>query len=343
MSNEFGTANIDWLNLGFNYLEVPFRFHARYKDGQWSQGELTEDKTFSISEGATALNYGQQVFEGMKARATAKGDAVLFRPEANAERMQRSARRLSMIPVPKALFIEGVKAVTKANAAFVPPYTAGEAAFYLRPLLIGIGDNLGLQPAKEYLFIVYGCPVGSYFTSDSRSIRLTTCAHDRAATRGTGHIKAGGNYASSLLDRFQAKDAGFDEVLYLDSATRQFIDEAGSANIFAIKDKTLIIPQSSSILPSITRLSLVELAEDSGFEVINRPVRLDEIDDFDELGCCGTAVTIASVSHVRADDKIFSFPTHIGPHSEHLYRVLTAIQTDSHEAPSLFKNWISYI
>ncbi len=338
-----GTANLPWKDLGFSYVKTPYRFQAHYKNGAWSTGELVEDNTITISEGATALNYSQEAFEGLKARATADGRVAIFRPHANAERLTRSALRLAMQAVPHDLFLRAVTEVVRANAAFVPPYDGSGASFYLRPLLLGIGDKLGLQAAEEYLFRVYASPVGPYFSGNKRTIRLITCDNDRAATRGIGHIKAGGNYAGTLLDRAKAKAAGYDDLLFLDSATRTYIDEVGSANFFAIKGNTLISAASPSILPSITRLSLLEVAPHLGLNVEERPIKLSEIADFDEVGCCGTAVVVAAISEINTPQRVYTFADEVGPQTQKIYNALHAIQCHTTEALPAFASWLSFV
>ncbi|MFZ2802281.1 MAG: branched-chain amino acid aminotransferase, partial [Lactococcus chungangensis] len=250
------TINIDWENLGFEYMNLPYRFIAHFKDGQWDAGSLTEDATLHLSESSPALHYGQQAFEGLKAYRTKSGEIQLFRPDQNAERLQRTAQRLLMPQVPTELFINAAKAVVKANHAYVPPYESG-GSLYLRPLLIGVGDVIGVQRAKEYIFTVFAMPVGNYFKGGLAPTKfIISRDFDRAAPHGTGAAKVGGNYAASLLPGQEAHDAGYSDVIYLDPSTHTKIEEVGSANFFGItKDNEFVTPLSPSILPSITKYS----------------------------------------------------------------------------------------
>ena len=336
--SDFGTAHIDWQTLGFDFVATPFRFRAHWSKGSWSDGELCADSQFAISESATALNYGQQAFEGLKAFSLQNGGVAVFRPEENAKRLQRSADRLVMPQVPTDLFLQAVKDVVLSNAAYLPPHGTG-ASFYLRPLLLGVGNNLGLHPAKEYLFTVFGCPVGAYFASSDQTVKLMTTDIHRAAPKGIGHVKAGGNYASTLMAKCRAQAAGFDEVLYLDAATDSMIEEAGAANFFAIKGNRFITPQSASILPSVTRISLLELAAHIGMEVEERPIPITELDSFDEVGCCGTAVHVAGISVIQTEHKRYQFDEYAGSVTQRLHELLHAIQLDDASAPALFSHW----
>ena len=341
--SEIGKANLKWDALGFSYTKTPFRFHATFKDGHWSTGELLEENSLSISEGSTALNYGQGAFEGLKAFATEDGRVALFRPDMNARRLAQSAERLIMPVVPEELFLRAAKEVVKANLAFVPPFGSG-ASLYLRPLLIGVGDNLGIQPANEYQFVVFCSPTGPYFNAKKTSVKLVIFdEYDRAATHGIGHIKASANYAATLQAKLKAKSLGYDEVLYLDSSEHRYIDETGASNFFVIRDDLLVTPKSSSILESITRLSLVDIAKHLGITVEHRALPLEEIKAFDEAGCCGTAAVIAPVSSIQHNQEKYEFK--IG-HDTTYYKLgqhLTAIQQNRKDQIKAFSDWQFFI
>ncbi len=278
-------SEIDWSALGFDYLDLPYRYIAHYKDGQWDQGELTEDSTLHISEGSTALHYGQADFEGLKAYRTKDGEIQLFRPDQNAKRMQRSCARLLMPALSEAQFLSALKSVVKANADYVPPYGTG-GTLYLRPLMIGVGGNIGVHPAQEYIFTVFAMPVGAYYKGGVTPTNFTTSYYDRAAPHGTGQNKVGGNYGGSLLPGDEAHKAGFSDVIYLDPATHTKIEEAGSANFFGItKDNEFVTPKSDSILPSITKFSLLYLAEHNlGLKPIEATFTLTNLTDSPKLG-----------------------------------------------------------
>lgn len=335
------TVNIDWENLGFSYQKLPFRYVSYYKDGKWDEGTLSEDATLHISEASPSLHYGQQAFEGLKAYRTKDGKIQLFRPDQNAERLQRTADRLLMPQVPTDKFVEAAKAVVKANADYVPPYGSG-ASLYLRPLLIGVGDIIGVQPAEEYLFTIFAMPVGSYFKGGLAPTNfLIQDDYDRAAPNGTGAAKVGGNYAASLLPGKFAKSAGFSDVIYLDPATHTKIEEVGSANFFGITaDNEFITPLSPSILPSITKYSLLYLAKNRfGMKTIEGDVFIDDLDKFIEAGACGTAAVISPIGGVQHGDKfhVFYSETEVGPVTKKLYDELTGIQFGDVEAPD---GWI---
>ncbi|BCP63977.1 TPA: branched-chain amino acid aminotransferase [Streptococcus suis] len=335
------TVTIDWENLGFSYMKLPYRFIAYYKDGHWNNGELTEDAELHISESSPALHYGQQAFEGLKAYRTKEGKLQLFRPDQNAERLQRTADRLLMPQVPTELFIEACKQVVKANADYVPPYGTG-GTLYLRPLLIGVGDIIGVKPADEYIFTVFAMPVGNYFKGGLAPTNfLIQDEYDRAAPNGTGAAKVGGNYAASLLPGKYAKNQGFSDVIYLDPATHTKIEEVGSANFFGITaENEFVTPVSPSILPSITKYSLLYLAEKRlGLKAIEREVFVDELDDFVEAGACGTAAVISPIGGIQIGDTfhVFHSETEVGPVTRKLYEELTGIQFGDIEAP---EGWI---
>lgn len=335
------TVNLDWENLGFSYMKLPYRFIAHFKDGKWSKGELTDDANLHISESSPALHYGQQAFEGLKAYRTKEGKLQLFRPDQNAERLQRTADRLLMEPVPTELFVEACMQVVKANADYVPPYGTG-GTLYLRPLLIGVGDIIGVKPADEYIFTVFAMPVGAYFKGGLAPTNfLIQDKYDRAAPNGTGAAKVGGNYAASLLPGQYAKKQGFSDVIYLDPATHTKIEEVGSANFFGITaDNEFVTPVSPSILPSITKYSLLYLAEHRlGMKAMEREVLVEELDQFIEAGACGTAAVISPIGGVQHGDKfhVFHSETEVGPVTRKLYDELTGIQFGDVEAPA---GWI---
>ena len=292
--------DIDWGSLGFAYQPTDYSYVCNYKDGQWEEGGLTEDHTVTLSECAGLLHYCQEVFEGLKAYTAEDGSIVCFRPDMNAQRMFDSAARLEMPQFPKEKFVEAVKMVVKANAAWVPPFGSG-ATLYVRPFMFATGDVIGVKPADEYQFRILVTPVGPYYKGGVKPVKLQVPEFDRAAPHGTGNIKAGLNYAMSLHPSVLAHAAGYADNLFLDPQTRTYVEETGGANVlFVTKDGKLVVPQSftDSILPSITRRSLVQVAEDLGMEVEQRPVRFDEIDQFVECGMCGTAAVISPVGPV---------------------------------------------
>ena len=294
--------NIDWSNIGFSYIKTDKRFVSNYKDGKWDDGVLTEDDTVVLNECAGVLQYAQTVFEGLKAYTTADGRVVVFRPDLNASRLVDSAKRLEIPPYPEDKFIEAVKAVVNANTDYVPPYGTG-ATLYLRPYIFGTNPVIGVKPANEYQFRIFATPVGPYFKGGAKPITIKISDFDRAAPHGTGHIKAGLNYAMSLHAIVTAHAEGFDENMYLDAATRTKVEETGGANfLFVTKDGKVVTPKSDSILPSITRRSLMYVAEHYlGLEVEQREVYLDEVKDFAECGLCGTAAVISPVGSRQRD------------------------------------------
>lgn len=335
------TVEIDWDNLGFEYHKLPYRYVSYYKDGQWENGQLSEDATLHISEASPALHYGQQAFEGLKAYRTKDGSIQLFRPDRNAARLQATADRLLMPQVPTEQFIDAVKQVVKANEDYVPPYGTG-ATLYLRPLLIGVGDIIGVKPANEYIFTVFAMPVGAYFKGGLVPTNFIVSEdYDRAAPYGTGAAKVGGNYAGSLLPGKQAKSNGYSDVIYLDPATHTKIEEVGAANFFGITaDNEFVTPLSPSILPSITKYSLLELAEKRlGMTVIEGDVPIAELDRFVEAGACGTAAVISPIGGIQFKDKrhVFYSETEVGPVTRRLYDELVGIQFGDIEAP---EGWI---
>lgn len=331
---------IDWSNLGFSYIKTPWRFLATWKDGCWNEGELTEDNYLHIHEGSTALHYGQQCFEGLKAYRRKDGGINLFRPDENSKRMNRSAYRLRMPEVPEDFFLDAVKQVVKANQEYVPPYGSG-ATLYIRPLLIGVGENIGVSPAPEYIFTVFCMPVGPYFKGGLTPTNFIVSDYDRAAPNGTGAAKVGGNYAASLLPGYEAHQRKFSDCIYLDPETHTKIEEVGSANFFGITaDNEFVTPKSPSILPSITKYSLLHLAQHSlGLTPVEGDVYLNELDRFVEAGACGTAAVISPIGGIQngEDFHVFYSETEVGPQTKALYDQLTGIQFGDIAAPT---GWI---
>ncbi|QNL41672.1 branched-chain amino acid aminotransferase [Streptococcus sp. NSJ-72] len=335
------SVNLDWGNLGFSYMKLPYRYLAYYKNGQWEKGELTEDATLHMSESSPCIHYGQQAFEGMKAYRTKDGSVQLFRPDQNAKRLQRTSDRLLMPQVPTDMFVDAVKQVVLANEEYVPPYGTG-GTLYIRPLLLGIGDIIGVKPADEYIFTVFAMPVGNYFKGGLQPTNfLIQEEYDRAAPHGTGAAKVGGNYAGSFVPGQYAKTNGFSDVIYLDPATHTKIEEVGSANFFGITvDNEFITPLSPSILPSITKYSLLYLAEHRlGMKAIEGDIFIDDLDKFVEAGACGTAAVISPIGGVQHGDEfhIFYSKTEVGPVTRKLYDELTGIQFGDVKAP---EGWI---
>ena len=335
---------IDWENIGFSYMQTDKRYVSDFKDGKWDDGTLVDDANITMNECAGVLQYAQTVFEGMKAYTTEDGRIVTFRPDLNAARMVESAKRLEMPVFPEDRFIDAVVRTVKANAAYVPPYGSG-ATLYIRPYMFGVNPVIGVKPADEYQFRVFTTPVGPYFKGGAKPITICVSDFDRAAPRGTGHIKAGLNYAMSLHAIMTAHRNGFDENMYLDSATRTKVEETGGANfIFIAKDNKVVTPHSGTILPSITRRSIMYVAEHYlGLEVEERDVYFDEVKDFAECGLCGTAAVISPVGKVVDHGKEICFPSgmeKMGPVTQKLYDTLTGIQMGHIEAPD---GWIKVI
>ena len=336
--------NLDWSSLGFGYIQTDKRYVSNYKNGSWDEGTLTSDATITINECAGVLQYAQTVFEGMKAYTTEKGQIVVFRPDLNAERMVNSAKRLEMPPFPQDRFVDAVKQVVKANEGYVPPYGSG-ATLYIRPYMFGSDAVIGVKPANEYQFRIFCTPVGPYFKGGAKPITIRVSDYDRAAPNGTGHIKAGLNYAMSLHAIVEAHEQVYAENMYLDSATRTKVEETGGANfLFVTKDGKVVTPKSSTILPSITRRSLVYVAKEYlGLDVEERPVYFDEVKDFAECGLCGTAAVISPVGKIVDHGKEICLPSgmdEMGPVTKKLYETLTGIQMGRIEAP---KGWIQVI
>ena len=322
--------NIDWANLGFGYIETDMRYVSNFKDGAWDDGVLTPDANIVLNECAGVLQYAQTCFEGLKAYTTEAGKTVCFRPDLNADRMIDTAKRLEMPVFPKDRFIDAVKKVVKANEAYVPPFGSG-ASLYLRPYMFGSNPVIGVKPATEYQFRIFATPVGPYFKGGAKPLTLCVSDFDRAAPHGTGHIKAGLNYAMSLHPIVEAHKAGFDENMYLDAASRTKVEETGGANfLFVTKDGKVVTPKSNSILPSITRRSLMIVAKEYlGLEVEEREVYFDEVKDFAECGLCGTAAVISPVGKIVNHGEEICFPSgmaEMGPTTKKLYETLTGIQ-----------------
>lgn len=336
--------NIDWGNIGFSYIKTDKRYVSNYKDGKWDDGCLTEDNTITLEESACVLQYAQTCFEGMKAYTTKDGKTVIFRPDLNAERMELSAKRLEMPVFPKDRFIDAVVKVVKANEAFVPPYGSG-ASLYLRPYMFGSNNVIGVKPADEFQFRIFATPVGPYFKGGVKPLTIRVSDFDRAAPNGTGHVKAGLNYAMSLHAIVDAHNQGYDENMYLDAGTRTYVEETGGANfIFVTKGNTVVTPKSNSILNSITRRSLMYVAEHYlGLKAEQREIPFEEVKDFAECGLCGTAAVISPVGKIVDHGKEICFPsgmTEMGPITKKLYDTLTGIQMGSIPAP---EGWIKVV
>ena len=336
--------NINWSDLGFGYVKTDYRYVSLYKNGAWDEGCLTEDDMITMSECAGVLQYAQTVFEGLKAYTTEDGSIVTFRPDLNAERLISSARKLQIPEFPAERFLDAIDQVVRANAAFVPPFGSG-ATLYIRPYMFGSNPVIGVKPADEYQFRVFVTPVGPYFKGGAKPIVIRISDLDRAAPRGTGNIKAGLNYAMSLYNIVDAHKQGYDENLYLDPGTRTCIEETGGANIiFITKDGKLVTPKSDSILPSITRRSLVYVAEHYlGMEVEERQIPLSEVPDFAEAGLCGTAAVISPIGKIVDHGREICLPSGMqamGPWTQKLYDTLTGIQMGRIEAP---EGWIRKI
>ena len=333
--------NIDWGNIGFGYIQTDYRYVSNYKNGAWDEGGLTQDANIVLNECAGVLQYAQTVFEGLKAYTTSDGRTVVFRPDLNGERLEQSAARLEMPIFPKERFVEAIKQVVKANEAYVPPYGSG-ATLYLRPYMFGSNPVIGVKPASEYQFRIFATPVGPYFKGGAKPITIRVCDFDRAAPNGTGHIKAGLNYAMSLHAIVDAHNQGYDENMYLDAKTRTKVEETGGANfIFVTRDGKVVTPKSNSILPSITRRSLLQVAREYlGLEAEEREVYFDEVKDFAEAGLCGTAAVISPIGKIVDHGKEICLPSgmkQMGPVTKKLYDTLTGIQMGTIKAP---EGWI---
>lgn len=333
-------ANINWSELGFSYMKTDKRYISYWKDGKWDDGQLVEDNKLSISEASTALHYGQECFEGLKAYRTEEGSIQLFRPDENAKRMQQSCKRLLMPEFPVDRFVNACVEVVKANEKYVPPYGTG-ATLYLRPFLIGVGDTVGVKPAPEYIFCIFCMPVGPYFKGGMAPVNFITTDFDRAAPSGTGRAKVGGNYAGSLLPHAEAVKKGFADCIYLDPRTHTKIEEVGAANFFGItKDNKFVTPISDSILPSITKYSLLYVAKEYlGMEAEERDVLIDKLDEYAEAGACGTAAVISPIGGIQHKGKLHVFysETEVGPVTKKLYETLMGIQLGDVKPP---EGWI---
>lgn len=336
-----GKKQIDWANLGFGYVQTDKRYVSNYKNGAWDEGTLTDDATITLNECAGVLQYSQSIFEGLKAYTTEDGRTVLFRPDLNAERMHNSALRMEMPVFPEERFVDAAKQVVRANEDWVPPYGSG-ATLYLRPYMFGSNSVIGVKPADEYQFRLFVTPVGPYFKGGAKPVTICVSDYDRAAPHGTGNIKAGLNYAMSLHAIVTAHAEGYDENMYLDPATRTKVEETGGANfLFVTKDRTVVTPKSDSILPSITRRSLMYLAEHYlGLKTEEREVTLEEVKDFAECGLCGTAAVISPVGKIVNHGEEICFPSgmeKMGPVTQELYDTLTGIQMGRIKGPD---GWI---
>ncbi len=327
-------ARLDFARLGFDYIACPYRFEAVYTHGLWRSRGIIEDNAMHLPEGSQCLHYGQQLFEGMKVQTGVDGSVYAFRPTDNAKRMNNGARYLQGAEIPEDLFIHGVEEVTRANLPYVPPFGSG-AALYVRPFYIGIGDNVGVKPATEFVFRIFVTPVGPYFKGgfgpdQGKAFKVSRL--DRAAPHGTGHVKAGGNYACSFNPGSEAKEAGYAEAIYLDPAEHRYIEEIGAANFLALKGHTLLTPNSASILPSITRRSLMKIASDIfGWPTEERKIALEELASIDATACCGTAAVITWINKIADEDANWKFP--FDERWQRLYDTLTGIQTATEEDP----------
>ncbi len=336
--------SIDWKHLGFGISETDYNVRCYYRNGKWGELEISSSSQISMHMGATCLHYGQESFEGLKAYRGKDERIRLFRYDENAKRMRTSAQGIMLAEVPQSLFQEAVEKVVMLNERFVPPHGTG-ASLYIRPLLIGTGPQVGVRPADEFLFMVFVMPVGPYFKEGFKPVDIMiTRDHDRAAPLGTGHLKVGGNYAASMTSVAEAHDAGFATALYLDAREKKYIDEAGPANFFAIKDNTYITPDSHSILPSITNKSLQQIASDMGMKIEKRPIEVSELNSFEETGACGTAAVITPIKKIVDVDQDQTYTygdgIHPGAITTKLYETLVGIQYGDLEDPY---GWITLL
>ena len=335
---------IDWSNLGFGYFPTDYNVRCYYRDGKWGELEVSSETTINIHMAATCLHYGQEAFEGMKAFRGKDGKVRLFRAEENAKRMRRSCEGIMMAPMPEELFLQAIDLVVKKNIDYVPPYESG-ASLYIRPIIIGLGEQVGVKPANEYLFLVFVSPVGPYFKEGFKPTAMAIMrGYDRAAPLGTGTFKVGGNYAASLKSGMIAHEKGYSAVIYLDAKEKKYIDECGPANFFGIKGNSYITPESTSILPSITNMSLTQIAKDLGMTVERRHVPEEELAEFEEAGACGTAAVISPISHIDDLDtgKVYTYSTNgeAGPKSTKLFNTLRAIQYGDIEDKH---GWVTFV
>jgi len=336
--------NLEWSNLPFGYLKTDYNVRCYNRNGKWGELEISSSEYINLHIASTAIHYGQQAFEGMKAYMGKDGNIRIFRWEENFKRLERSANGILMQPVTKELFKAAIFKAVLMNKRFIPPYGTG-ATLYIRPLLIGSGAEVGVKPSSEYLFAVFVSPVGPYFKEGFNPVKIAVVRDsDRAAPLGTGSIKVGGNYASSLKGVIKARDAGYSSPMYLDCVEKKYIDEIGAANFFGIKNNTYITPKSTSILPSITNMSLIQLAEDLGLKVERRPVSVEELDTFEEVGACGTAAVISPIGEIFDIDvnKKYTFckDGKAGPISTKLYNKLVGIQFG--DEPDVYK-WVEIV
>ncbi len=333
--NNHLVQNINWSNLPFGYYKTDYNIRCYYKDGKWGELKVSDSEYINLHMASTCLHYGQESFEGLKAYRGKDDQIRLFRWRENAKRMQRSAKGIMMPEVPRKIFEEAIIKAVHLNKHYVPPYDSG-ATLYIRPLLIGITAEIGVKPSNEYLFMVFVSPEGPYFKEGFKPADYIIFREfDRAAPLGTGNLKVGGNYAASLLSLTKAIKMGYNSVIYLDPKEKMYIDECGPSNFFAIKGDTYITPESSSILPSVTNKSLMQMASNMGMKVEKRKVHIDELETFDEVGGCGTAAVISPIGKIIDPDNnktyVFSKDGKPGPVSEKLYRKLTAIQFGDEE------------
>ena len=336
--------NIDWNNLSFGYMSTDYNVRCYFRNGEWGELEITSGEYIQLHMAATSLHYGQEAFEGMKAYRGKDDKIRIFRWKENAKRMERSAAGIKMAVVPEKLFHTAIVTAVRLNKKYIPPYGTG-ATLYIRPLLIGTGPEVGVKPASEYMFMVFVTPVGPYFKEGFKPGNMIICRdHDRAAPLGTGHIKVGGNYAASLTSLEEGHEKGYTSVIYLDSKEKKYIDECGPANFFGIKNNTYITPDSHTILPSITNMSLQEIARSIGMKVETRPVPLEELPTFEEVGACGTAAVISPINKIidPESNQVFEYckENTPGPFSVKLYNKLTAIQFGDDPDPF---GWIEFI
>jgi branched-chain amino acid aminotransferase len=337
------SQKLNWEELGFDYIKTDKRYVSVWKDGSWDDGELVEDNFLRVSESAAGLHYGQQCFEGLKAYRTKDGHIQMFRPDQNAKRLQRSCEKILIPEISVEKFLDACEQVIMANEEYVPPYGTG-ASLYIRPLVFGTGGKIGLGPATEYIFCIFCMPVGAYFKGGMTPVNFITTEYDRAAPLGTGDSKVGGNYAASLKSHMEAIEAGYADCIYLDATTHTKIEEVGAANFFGItKDNVFVTPISPSILPGITKNSLLYLAENyMHMKVEERDVEIDNIDEFKEAGACGTAAVISpigAISH-KGVEHVFYSETEVGPVTRELYETLTGIQIGDVEAP---EGWLHIV
>lgn len=328
------TVDLDFSGLGFDYLPCPYRFEAVYELGVWRVRGVIEDTDVHLPEGSQCLHYGQQLFEGMKVQSGADGKVYAFRPRENSRRMNDGARYLHGPEVPESLFLRGIEEAVQANYPYVPPFGSG-AALYLRPMYLGVGHNVGVKPARRYVFRVFVSPVGPYFKGGfgaDQGKAFMVSRLDRAAPQGSGHVKAGGNYACSFSPGQEAKDQGFSEALYLDPREHRYIEEIGAANFLGFRDGELITPDSKSVLRSITRISLLEIASELfDWSTVERKIALDELDHLESAACCGTAAVISWISRIADVDREWTFS--FDERWQMLYDALVGIQTGSSEDP----------